>query len=471
MKRFIGNNFLLNTETAKTLYHVYAKRLPILDYHCHVSPKEIAENRHYANITELWLGSDHYKWRAMRSCGISERYITGDASDYEKFHAWASCLPFLIGNPLYAWSHLELKNYFNCSLPLSEDTCDEIWTLCNERLHREDFGVRDIIATSGVEVICTTDDPCDDLAYHDQLAFDDSFTTRVYPAFRPDKGLNIEREGFRSYIDRLSAISGVTITGMDSLKEAFRVRLDYFEAHGCRTADHGIDNTVFFMLPDMPSHPDTIFKKVYLEGQNPTAREEEIFKTEMLRFFGKEYRRRGWVMQLHFGVLRNANTRMFRDLGTDTGFDVIDGRGGMVKLAGLLDLLDASEALPKTILYSINPSDNASVGALIGAFQNDSVDGLPRLYQGSAWWFSDNRRGMEDQMTSLANLSAFGRFPGMLTDSRSFLSYTRHEYFRRILCNLIGNWVEQGEYPCDMTRLAQLVMDICYNNTKKLFGF
>lgn len=461
---------MLGTETAKILYHTYAAELPVIDYHCHVSSHEIAEDKRYGNITELWLGGDHYKWRAMRSCGISEEAITGSGTDYEKFAAYASVMPMLIGNPLYHWSHLELRRYFGYEGALNADTCDEVWELCNDKLLTPEMSVRNIIKNSRVELLCTTDDPCDSLLSHAAIAADDSFTVKVLPAWRPDKGINIERAGWNDYIRRLSEVSGVAVTDIDSLKAAFIKRLDHFAAHGCLTADHGIDGTVPFSPSDNPSVTAGIFAKA-LNGTAPDPLETEIFKTEMLTFFGGEYKKRGWVMQFHFGVLRNVSSVMFDKLGPDTGFDIIGGRASITELAGLLGLMEKRGALPRTVLYSVNPSDNAAIGALAGAFQTDSNDGMPRVMQGSAWWFNDNNTGMRRQMTSLANLSSFGRFLGMLTDSRSFISYTRHEYFRRILCDLIGGWAENGEYPADIDSLAELVINICYNNTKSFFRF
>ena len=469
MKKFMGKNFLLKNETAKSLYHTYAEKLPIIDYHCHVSPKEIAEDKRYNNITELWLGGDHYKWRAIRSCGVPEECITGPASDYEKFKAYAAVMPKLIGNPLYHWSHLELQRYFGYTGVLNADTCDEVWELCNAKLADESMSVRNIIKGSGVETICTTDDPCDTLEYHKLLAADESFPVRVLPAFRPDKGINCERKGFKAYIDRLAAASGMTVDSLDALKAAYVSRLDFFGECGCLTADHGIDETIPFQLPAYPAQPAEIFLKAYTTDGDVTEEEEKVYKTEMLRFFAAEYNRRNWVMQIHFGVLRNVNAVMFEKLGPDTGYDIIGGRVSITELAKLIGSF--GDDLPRMVLYSINPSDNAGIGALIGAFQRSDGTGMPRLQHGSAWWFNDNKTGMRDQMTSLANLSALGNFVGMLTDSRSFISYARHEYFRRILCNLIGEWVEDGEFPADPDALAQIVMDICYNNTKEFFRF
>lgn len=472
MKTFMGKNFLLGTDTARALYHDVAEKLPIIDYHCHVSPREIAEDRRYDNITQLWLGGDHYKWRAIRSCGVPEKLITGDASDYDKFRAFAEIMPMLIGNPLYHWSHLELRRYFGYKGILNAESCDEVWKLCNEKLALDSsMSVRGIIAASNVETLCTTDDPCDTLEYHAAIAADESFKTRVLPAFRPDKGINIERAGWADYIKKLSKAANIDIHSLSTLKDAYVSRLDFFADMGCLTADMGIDEVIPFALPTRPTQPAEIFERA-LASDKLTEDEIRVYKTELLRFFGGEFARRGWVMQIHFGVLRNVNSRMLAALGPDTGFDVIGGRSSITELARLLDLLDRDNALPKTVIYSVNPADNAGIAALIGAFQSvDEKSGLAHLMQGSAWWFNDNKTGMKEQLTNLANMSAIGSFLGMLTDSRSFISYTRHEYFRRIFCDLIGGWVENGEYPLDPDSLAELVMNISYNNTKKFFGF
>ncbi len=470
MNEFMDKDFLLETETAQALYHNYAAKLPIIDYHCHVPPKDIAEDKVYNNITELWLGGDHYKWRAMRCCGVDEEFITGSASDYDKFKAWCKVMPKLIGNPLYHWSHLELRRYFDCDLIISEDNCDAIWEICNEKLRDPSMSVRNIIKNSGVETICTTDDPIDTLEWHKMLRDDPSFPVRVLPAFRPDKAFAVDKPGFAGYIAKLSHVSGVNIVDIDSLKLALMQRLDLFCELGCKTADHGLDGYTLFA--EASNHELTeIFKKAIASDGNGMSTEETAkIRTELLAFLAAQYKCRGFVMQLHFGVLRNQNARMFKKLGPDTGFDTIGNYDMITPVSRLLDKAEADGKLPRTILYSINPGDNAAVAALCGCFET-SGDGKPLVMQGSAWWFNDNLEGMRRQMTDLANLSSFGNFLGMLTDSRSFISYTRHEYFRRILCDLIGKWVENGEYPCDVDTLAELVVDICYNNTKSYFGF
>lgn len=471
MKTFMGKNFLLETDLAKALFHTYAENLPIIDYHCHVNPKDIAEDKQYSNITELWLGGDHYKWRAIRSNGVPEELITGNSSDYDKFKAYASLMPKLIGNPLYHWSHLELRRYFDCDLIISESTCDEIWNLTCEALESPDMSVRNLIKKSNVDVLCTTDDPVDSLEYHKAIGKDPTFDVQVLPAFRPDKGLNINKSGIKAYIEKLSEVSGIAVTDVKSLKEAYIKRIEFFDSMGCRTSDHGFDEYAGFIKPSEYAANQAFQKAISSDGADISPDELSVFKTEMLNFLASEYKKHGWVMQIHYGVYRNGNTKMFKKLGSDIGFDTIGG--GTIKITDLIKLLDqfdVTDSLPRTVLYSVNPTDNEAVGAAIGTFQT-SGDGMPQVIQGSAWWFNDTINGMTAQMESLANLSVFGNFLGMLTDSRSFTSYPRHEYFRRILCNMIANWVEDGLYPPDLESLATLVCDICYNNAKNYFKF
>lgn len=461
----MDDNFLLNNATATMLYHNYAKRMPIIDYHCHVSPKEIFEDKHFDNITQVWLSGDHYKWRLMRSNGVDEYYITGDASDYEKFEKFAQLLPKAIGNPMYHWCHLELKNYFGYTGVLNADTAKYVWELCNKKLQNPDMGVRGLIRKSDVAFIGTTDDPIDNLEYHKMIREDSSMSTIVAPSFRPDKAFNIEKDGWLDYINQLSKVSNVNITGLDSLKEALNKRIEYFNQCGCRASDHGLDFMIYNL--DSDNVVDEIIKRG-LSGEKVSMDEAEKVKTTLLIFCAKEYSKLGWVMQLHYNCLRNPNSAMFNKLGPDTGFDCIGPNNGSYKLSTLLDHLYANNSLPRTILYSLDASDNEFLDTLIGAFQSSECVG--KMQHGSAWWFNDNKQGMRDQLISLANLSLLGNFIGMLTDSRSFLSYTRHEYFRRILCGLIGEWVENGEYPCDMITLGTLVEDICYNNAFEYFG-
>ena len=471
MKTFMGKNFLLDNDVAKVLYHNYASKLPIIDYHCHVSPKDIAEDLRYSNITELWLSGDHYKWRAIRSNGVPEELITGDASDYDKFKAYAALMPKLIGNPLYHWSHLELRRYFGCDLIISDATCDEIWELTSKKLASPKMSVRNLIKKSNVEILCTTDDPADTLEYHKIIRDDPTFDVQILPAFRPDKGLNINKKGIKDYIAKLSAVSGIEIRDLKSLKQAYLTRIDFFDEMGCRTSDHGFDEYDAFLKPSEYKANLAFQNAVAMDGEEVGPEALAIFKTEMLTFLAGEYKKRKWVMQIHFGVYRNGNSRMFNRLGPDTGFDTMGG--GTVKITDLIKLLnnfDYKDALPRTVLYSINPTDNEAVGAALGTFQT-SGDGKPQVIQGSAWWFNDTISGMTAQMESFANLSVFGNFLGMLTDSRSFTSYPRHEYFRRIMCNIIGSWVEDGLYPPDMESLATMTCDIAYNNAKNYFRF
>ena len=404
---FITNDFMLKNKTAVELYE-YVKDLPIIDYHCHISPKMIAENYKFKNAYELFLGGDHYKWRQMRTNGIDEKFITGDADDYDKWLAFAKTMPMLLGNPLYHWTHLELKRYFDIDETLNESTAKEIWDKVNACLQKDEYRVQGLIKMSNVETICTTDAPYDTLEYHRQLK---DFSTKVVPAFRPD---------------------------LSKINSDFPERLDFFHENGCRLSDHAVDS-----MDD-----ETIEKLVYL---------------------GEEYAKRGWVWQLHIGALRNNNTRMFEKLGPDTGFDSVNDFQIAEGLSKILDSLDKKDMLPKTILYTLNPKDNYVLGTMLGNFQGGGVPG--KIQFGSGWWFNDQRDGMESQMRALSNLGMLSRFVGMLTDSRSFVSYTRHEYFRRILCNLIGKWVEDGEYPPDMDTLKKIVQGVCYYNAKNYFGF
>jgi glucuronate isomerase len=466
MKQFMDKDFLLSTETAKKLYHDYAAKMPIIDYHCHINPKEIAEDISFENITRVWLGGDHYKWRGMRSNGVDEKYITGDASDYDKFIKWASTLPKAIGNPLFHWSHLELQRYFGYEGTLNETTAEEVWNLCNEKLKDPSMSVRNIIKQSNVDIICTTDDPIDTLEWHKAIAEDKTFDVKVLPAFRPDKAMNIEKPDFLDYLDKLAKVSGTSITNFTSLCEALTNRLDFFASMGCKVSDHALEYVMY--QPATEEEIEDILAK-RLSGVIPTEQEQLQFKTAFMVFVGKEYHRLGWTMQLHYGTKRDNNTFMFNKLGPDTGFDCINTYGSSAQMANFLNALNINDQLPKTIIYSLNPADNEAIGTVIGCFQDSSTVG--KIQHGSAWWFNDNKTGMIDQMTSLANLSVLANFVGMLTDSRSFLSYTRHEYFRRILCELIGTWVENGEYPNDIEYLGKMVQDISYNNSLRYFGF
>ena len=465
MKQFMDKDFLLSTEAAQQLYHDYAENIPILDYHCHINPREIAEDRKFENITQVWLGGDHYKWRQMRSNGVEEKYITGDATDREKFQKWAETMPKLIGNPLYHWSHLELQRYFGYTGHLNGDTAEEVWNLCNEQLQNK-WSARKFITESNVTLICTTDDPVDTLKWHEMIAKDETFDVQVLPAWRPDKAMNIEKPDFAAYAAKLSEVSGVEVKDFDSMKEAIKVRMAYFAERGCSVSDHGLEYVMYY--PATEDELNAILAK-RLSGETLTKEEECKYKTGFMLFVGREYSRMNWVMQLHYGCKRDNNAYMYEQLGPDTGFDCINNYAPSAQMADYLNALSATDEVPKTIIYSLNPVDDAAIGTLIGCFQNSSAAG--KLQQGSAWWFNDHKTGMTNQMISLANLGCLGNFVGMLTDSRSFLSYTRHEYFRRIMCQLIGGWVDNGEYPNDQKALKEIVEGISYYNAVKYFGF
>ena len=466
MKAFMDKDFLLETETAQKLYHEYAAKMPILDYHCHINPQEIAEDRKFENITQVWLGGDHYKWRQMRSNGVEEKYITGDASDREKFQKWAETLEKAIGNPLYHWSHLELQRYFGYYGALNGETAEEVWNLCNAKLQEDGMSARNLIRQSNVTLVCTTDDPVDSLEWHEKIAADESFEVRVLPAWRPDKAMNLEKTDYLEYLKKLEVVSGVKIDSFASLIEALRIRMDYFAEHGCSVSDHGLEYVMY--APESEEEIEAIFAK-RLRGEAVSRADELQFKTAYMVALGREYHKKNWVMQLHYGVKRDNNGMIFGKLGPDVGIDCINNYAPSSEMADYLNALAITDELPKTILYSLNPTDNAAIGTIIGCFQSEEARG--KIQQGSAWWFNDNKQGMIEQMTSLANLGLLGNFIGMLTDSRSFLSYTRHEYFRRIMCNLIGGWVENGEYPADEKVLGRMVQDISYNNAVRYFGF
>lgn len=467
MNTFMNADFLLKTETARKLYHEYAEHMPIIDYHCHINPQEIYEDRRYQSITQVWLGGDHYKWRAMRSCGVAEKYITGDASPAEKFQKWAECMPSLIGNPLYHWTHLELQRYFGITQPLNGDNAMEIYEKCNAILAQPEMSVRGIIRKSNVKLICTTDDPVDDLRWHEKLAADPTAPAVVLPAFRPDKAMRADKPTFPAYVAQLEQVVGFAINTAADMRRALANRIAYFNHHRCRVADHALDYG--FCVEASEAQLDDILARAK-SGSAITWNEQLAYHTAMLIAVGQEYSRLNWVSQFHFACLRDNSAKMFAKLGPDTGYDCINDQPNAAGLARLLSKLESEGALPKTILYSLNPADNGTIGSLIGAFQTDaSIPG--KVQQGSAWWFNDHKPGMEAQMVSLMSLGAMGTFNGMLTDSRSFLSYTRHEYFRRILCNLFGQLVEDGEYPNDMKALGRMVENISYCNTLHYFRF
>lgn len=464
MKAFLEEDFLLHSDTARELYHSCAKQQPIIDYHCHINPQEIAEDRTFSDMAEVWLGGDHYKWRLMRANGVPEEEITGGAPGEVKFRRFAEVLPLAAGNPLYHWSHLELRRYFGYEGILSADTAGEVWELCRQKL--PSLSVRRLILQSHVETICTTDDPADDLRWHRALREDPSFPVKVLPAWRPDKAVNLEKPEFRAYLRTLSETAGKEIASLSDLLDVLHQRMDYFQAMGCRVSDHGLD---VIPSPRFTEREASAAFAAIREGKTLSAQERDGYKGFLLRFLGEEYAARGWVMQIHYGALRNANTRGFLHLGPDCGYDCIRSADCSEALASFLDDLEQKGSLPKTILYSLNPNDNATLDALAGTFQAAGTPG--KIQHGAAWWFNDTKHGMEEQLTHLASLSLLGNFIGMLTDSRSFLSYTRHEYFRRILCNLLGTWVEQGELPYDIKMLKTLVTRVCYWNAKRYFDF
>ena len=465
MKKFMDEDFVLQTDTAKELYHEYAAKMPIYDYHCHLPPQEIAGDKCYDNIGEVWLGGDHYKWRAMRTNGVDERFCTGDASWREKFQKWAETVPHTIRNPLYHWTHLELQRYFGIDTLLSPATADEIYEECTTKLRTPEFSSRNLMRRMNVKLVCTTDDPIDSLEFHQQVAAD-GFEVKVLPTFRPDKAANLsDPSAYQSYIGKLAEISGTEICDFDSLVEAVDKRHAYFHAQGCRLSDHGIEYVP--ALDATVAELDSIFKKV-MAGEKVSQTEADAFLFAFLKEAGRMNHTRGWTQQYHVGVFRNNNNRLFKALGPDTGFDSIaDFRQGP-GLLKLFDGLDTSNQLAKSILYNINPCDNELMATMIGCYQDGSYPG--KMQFGSGWWFLDQKDGMEKQMNALSSLGLLSRFVGMLTDSRSFLSYPRHEYFRRILCNLLGNDVEKGEIPADMDLLGSMVENVCYNNAVEYFG-
>ncbi len=464
MKAFMDKDFILQTETAKILYHNYAAKAPIIDYHCHINPREIAEDRKFENITQVWLGGDHYKWRFMRSCGVEEKYITGDASDYEKFCKWAECVGKAIGNPLFHWSHLELQRYFGYYGHLNAKTADEVWNICNAKLQEDSMSARNIILQSNVRFIGTTDDPVDSLEWHIKIREDENFDVVVAPSWRPDRAMNIEKPDFAEYIRKLAQAAGVEIVSFQDVKTALAKRMEFFKENGCLISDHGLEYVMY--VPASDEEVEAIFAK-RMAGEVLSRKEELAYKTAFMLYMGRKCHELDWSMQLHYGCKRDNNKYMFDKIGVDTGFDCINNYAPSSELADFLNALAVTNELPRTVLYSLNPNDNEAIGTILGCFQDSTA--VAKIQQGSAWWFNDHKKGMEDMMISLANLGNLSGFVGMLTDSRSFLSYTRHEYFRRILCNLIGNWVENGEYPDDKEMLGSIVADISYNNAKKYF--
>ena len=465
VKPFLDEDFLLDNQVAQQLYHDFAKDLPIIDYHCHLPPAEIAADKTFENLTKIWLDGDHYKWRAMRTLGVNERFITGDAADLEKFKKWAYSVPFTIRNPLFHWTQLELKRYFGIETLLNEESAAEIYDACTQQLNTPEFSTRNLLRSRNVEVVCTTDDPIDDLSYHQQIA-KDGFEIKILPAFRPDKAILIEKEGYATYIQKLSEAAGMEIKTYSGLLEALQNRIDFFHDQGCKLCDHGLEQV--YAADFTFDQIDRIFKK-RIAGLEIFPGEALQFHSALLYELGKMYHEKGWVQQFHLGALRNNNTRMVRTLGPDTGFDSIGDFPQAVSLSRFLDRLDNEDKLTNTILYNLNPSDNELIATMIGNFNDGSVKG--KMQFGSGWWFLDQKDGMEKQLNALSNMGLLSCFIGMLTDSRSFMSYPRHEYFRRILCNLIGRDVHNGELPNDTKWLGKIVSDICYYNAKNYFNF
>ncbi|MBE5782904.1 MAG: glucuronate isomerase [Clostridiales bacterium] len=465
MQPFMDENFLLKTETARKLYHEAAKKMPIIDYHCHLSPKEIAENVQFRDITHLMLGGDHYKWRAMLSYGIPEELIRGDGDPKEKFTAYADTVAHAIGNPLYHWTHLELQRVFGIFTPLNKETAGEIYEKASAMLQQEDFRAQKLIDKFNVDYLCTTDDPADDLSYHKTIAAQGTLKAKVLPTFRPDKAVNVDKAGFADYIQNLSRAAGMEIKSTADVLTALERRVEYFHACGCRISDHGMD-TVPWGEPSF-KQADKAFQAA-MNGEEMKQKHIDSYRTVLLAGLGAMYAQRGWTQQYHMGAMRNNNTAMFRRYGPDVGFDSVLDNAVAYNLSRLMDLQETQGQLPKTILYCLNPGANYAIGTMLGNFQQSGIKG--KIQMGSGWWFVDQKDGMEEQMRTLGNLGVLGTFVGMLTDSRSFISYPRHEYFRRIMCNLIGQWVEDGEYPNDEAFLKKLVEDISYNNAKNYFG-
>ncbi len=469
MKAFNDENFLLQSKTAERLYHDYAKDKPIIDYHCHLVPEQIATDKRFADIAELWLSGDHYKWRAMRSNGVEEKYITGDSSSWEKFEKWAQTMPYTMRNPLYHWSHLELKTGFGIDKLLNPDSAREIFDQCNAKLQGSDFSARGLMRKYNVELVCTTDDPIDSLEHHLKCK-QDGFETKVLPTWRADKAMAIETgEVYLEYVAKLASVSGVAIDSFSALIEALKVRHDFFHSVGCRLSDHGTES--FYAEDYSDAEIDAIYKKV-LKGEVVSQLDNLKFKSAMMIEFAKMDHAKDWTQQFHYGTMRNNNSRMFKALGADTGFDSIGDFSAASSMAKYLDKLDSEDKLAKSIIYNLNPKDNEVVATMLGNFQ-DGRYGAGKIQFGSGWWFLDQKDGIEKQINSLSVLGLLSRFVGMLTDSRSFISYPRHEYFRRILCNIVGNDVEQGLLPASELEFIgkHIIEGVCYNNAKEYFKF
>ena len=465
MKTFITEDFLLRSEPARRLYHEHAEHMPIFDYHCHLNPQEIYENKQFSDLGEAWLAGDHYKWRVMRTCGVPEEYVTGSASFREKFNHFAEIMPSLVGNPVYHWSHLELLRFFGVEELLDGKSAPQIWEQANRKLQSPEGAARALITSSNVKALCTTDDPADDLQYHRLIAEDKTFATRVLPTFRPDKALHVENAEYPIYLQKLGAAAGVYIRTLDDVKAALHQRMDYFAACGCRLSDQSFGSPDFCVW-DEEAAQEAMRKA--LDGETPLDYEVAAYQSLLMDFLGGEYAAHGFTMQLHLGVLRNLNTKRFQALGPDVGCDSVGDGISTGSLAALLDRMAVRDALPKTILYTLNAADNDKLAALGGCFHDSSAPG--KVQFGSAWWFNDHLDGMEKQLCALSDIGVLSRFVGMLTDSRSFLSYPRHEYFRRILCRVIGGWVEDGQAPADYDLLGRMVEDICYHNAVQFIG-
>ena len=462
---FITDDFLLYSQQAKDLYNNYSKDQPIIDYHNHLSPKEIAEDRRFDNITQVWIAGDHYKWRAMRTMGVDEKYITGEASDKEKFMAWARTVPHTLRNPLYHWTHLELKRYFGIEELLNEESAERIYDAVNEKLRQPEFSCRGLLKKMGVETVCTTEDPTDTLEYHRQLA-NDNFGIKVSTAFRPDKAVLIDSPAFNSYLDKLAEVADTSIDSFKELKSALRKRIEFFHENGCRLCDHGLNSVSFEDYTN--EEIEAIFSKKR-DGKELSELEADKYKTAILTFLSETYHELGWVQQFHLGALRNNNKRMLEKLGPDTGWDSIGDYSQAEKISQYLNHLDGKDKLTKTILYNLNPADNAVFASMIGNFNDGSIKG--KVQFGSGWWFLDQKQGILDQLDALSNMGLVSVFIGMLTDSRSFLSFPRHEYFRRVLCNLFGEEMAKGELPDDMELVGQTIANISYKNAKEYFNF
>lgn len=465
MSGFITEDFLLTSEPARRLYHEHAEHMPIFDYHCHLNPREIYEDKRFSDIGEAWLAGDHYKWRLMRANAVPERFVTGGASYQEKFDRYAAIMPRLIGNPIYHWSHLELKRFFGIDELLNSTTADDVWDRANAVLRGENGSARALIRSSNVRALCTTDDPADDLPYHRLLAADTSFDVRVLPTFRPEKALNIADPGYPAYLQKLGAASGLSIRTIDDVKQALALRADFFAQAGCRLSDHSFGSPDFTVWDESAAEKAVIRA---LNGETLTGHEISAYQSLMMDFLGELYCGKGFAMQLHLGAQRNLSGRLYRSLGADVGGDAIGDTISAASLAALLDRLASRDKLPKTILYTLNTADNDKLIAAAGCFQDDSAPG--KIQFGSAWWFNDHFDGMTAQMKSLASIGVLSRFIGMLTDSRSFLSYPRHEYFRRILCELVGGWIEKGMAPADYDTIGGIIEDICFNNAWSYMG-